>query len=173
MRKYFRFEEYIRIEHLEKLGIFLCVLCLLWNYMIFVEIFVVFQSEDGIELAVMGAKIFGQYAWMFWFMFFSIGLLPLLLAAKKVRTSPCYLLIITILLNVGLWFERYLILIPSLAMPDDIFAWGSYTISAVEGTVLIGTLAFFSLNFLIFIKIFPSVSMYEIKEMFPLRQKEA
>ena len=173
IRKYLKFESYIRIEHLEKLAIFLFILCLLWNYMMFVENFVLWQAEDKVELAIMQAKIFGPYAWMFWIMIATIGLLPLSLAAKRIRTSPKALLIVTLLINIGLWFERYLILIPSLAFPDESFAWGSYSLSAVEGIVLIGTLALFGLNFLIFIKLFPSVSMYEIKEMLPLREKEA
>ena len=173
IRKYLKLEDYIRIEHLEKLGIFLFILCLLWNYMMFVENFVFWQAEDGVELAVIQAKLFGPYAWMFWLMIATIGLLPLSLAAKRIRTSPGALLIVTILINIGLWFERYLILVPSLAYPDNPFAWGSYAISPVEGTVLIGTLALFGLNFLLFIKLFPAVSMYEIKEMLPLKQKEA
>lgn len=172
LRKYFQFESYIRIEHLEKLGIFLFFLCLFWNYMTFVEFFVLWQAEDVVEIAVMSSKIVGPYAWMFWLMFLTIGLLPLSLAKKKIRTSPAMLLVITILINIGLWLERYLILIPSLASPENAFTWGSYTISPVEATVLIGTLAFFIMNYLIFIKLFPSVSMYEIKEMFPLQQKE-
>ncbi|MFQ5779951.1 MAG: NrfD/PsrC family molybdoenzyme membrane anchor subunit [Nitrospiria bacterium] len=173
IRKYFHFEAYIHMEHLEKLAIFLFVLCLLWNYMMFVETFVLWQTEDMVEFVVMRSKIAGPYAWMFWSMIFSIGILPLLLILKKVRSSIRALLIISILINAGLWVERFLILIPSLAYPDDPYAWGPYTLSAVEITILIGTLAFFSLNFLIFIKIFPSVSMYEIKEMLPLQRKEA
>ncbi|MFQ5596510.1 MAG: NrfD/PsrC family molybdoenzyme membrane anchor subunit [Nitrospiria bacterium] len=173
IRKYYRFEAYIRVEHLEKLAIFLFVLCLLWNYMMFVETFVLWQTEDVVELSVMQSKISGRFAWMFWLMIFSIGLLPLFLISKTIRRSPRKLLIITILINVGLWFERYLILIPSLSAPDAAFTWGSYSMSAVEATILIGTLALFSLNFLIFTKLFPSVSMYEIKEMLPLQQKEA
>ncbi len=172
LRKYFHFEAYIKIEHLEKLALFLFVLCLVWIYIMVIETFTFMHAEDGIESALMASKMTGSFSGMYWFMVAVLGLFPLSLIIKKIRTSVRYLFVISIVVNIGMWIERYLILVPSLVVNDAPFSWGSYFPSAVEITIIIGTFAFFALNFLLFIKLFPVVSMYEIKELISLRKEE-
>ncbi len=171
LRKYFHFETYIRIEHLEKLAIFLVVLSVVWIYLMGTETLTFWLAGDGVESALISTKMTGPFSVIYWFMISVLGLLPFSLLSKRVRTSTRCLLVITILVNIGLWIERYLILVPSLVISELPFSWGSYLPSAVEITVIIGTFAFFGLNFLLFIKLFPVVSMYEIKEILALEKK--
>ncbi|MFQ5543407.1 MAG: NrfD/PsrC family molybdoenzyme membrane anchor subunit [Nitrospiria bacterium] len=173
IRKQFHFEDYIKIEHLEKLAIFLIVLSLLWIYFMSTETFVFWQTKDQVEIALIFSKISGPFSGLYWFMIVVLGGLPFTFLWKKVRTSIPALLTISILINIAMWIERYLILVPSLSISDAPFSWGTYIPTLTGMTIIAGTFAFFGLNFLLFIKLFPVVSMYEIKEMFSTKQEEA
>ena len=71
----------------------------------------------------------------------------------------------TISVNIGMWLERYLIIVPGLARKQELtFVWGSYTPSIVEITIVIGTFAFVSMNVLLFAKLFPLIPLYDVKE---------
>jgi len=171
LRKYFHFEDYIKIEHLEKLAIFLFVLCLVWIYIMVSETFIFSQSEDQVEAALIASKMTGKFAGMYWFMVAVLAVLPFALLIKYIRTSTRHLFVISLLVIVGMWIERYLIMVPSLVISDIPFSWGSYFPSPIEISIITGTFAFFGLNFLLFIKLFPVVSLYEIKEMLALQKK--
>lgn len=171
LRKCFDFEDIIQVEHLEKLAFFIFGLSLLWIYFIAQETAAVMMSGDQVESALIAAKLTGPYAGLFWGMVVVLALLPFSLLRKDVRGSTRALFIISILINVGMWIERYLILVPSLSIPDNPFSWGSYFPSIVEITIIAGTFAFFALNFLIFIKLFPVVSLYEMKELILLKKE--
>ena len=108
--------------------------------------------------------MFGHYAILYWEMILFCAVAPLLLISKRFRTSFMPMLILSILVNIGMYTERFLIVATSLSrqyLPD---AWGLYIPSLVEISILIGTLGMFTTLFLIFVKIFPSISIYEIKE---------
>ena len=172
LRKYFHFEDYIKIEYLEKLAIFLFVLCLVWIYIMASETFIFWQSEDLVESALIASKMTGEFAGMYWFMIAVLAVLPFSLLVKRIRTSTRHLFVISLLVIVGMWLERYLLMVPSLVISDVPFSWGSYFPSVVEISIIAGTFAFFALNFLLFIKLFPVVSLYEIKETLALQKKE-
>ncbi len=172
MRKYLHLESLIKIEHLEKLALFLFGLCLLWIYLMLTETVVLMQSEDAVESALLALKMTGPFSGLYWTMVLVLGICPFALLLKRVRRSFRHLFIISILINVGMWIERYLILIPSLAVSDNPFSWGSYLPSLIEITINVGLLAFFALNCLLFIKLFPAVSMYEMKELSPLNKEQ-
>ena len=92
---------------------------------------------------------------------------PLILISKRFRTSFVPMLVLSILINIGMYPERFLIVATSLPrqyLPD---AWGHYIPSMVEISIMVGSLAMFVTLFLLFVKIFPSVSIYEVKETFP------
>src|SRR4030095_9014576 len=89
---------------------------------------------------------------------------PLLLFSKRFRVSFVPMLVLSIAINIGMYTERFLIVGTSLSrkyLPD---AWGLYVPSLVELSILVGSIALFTSLFLVFVKIFPSVSMYEVKE---------
>jgi molybdopterin-containing oxidoreductase family membrane subunit len=98
---------------------------------------------------------------------------PLLCASKRFRTAFVPMLVLSIAINLGMYIERFLIVATSLSrkyLPD---AWRVYTPSLVELSILVGTVALFCTLFLIFVNIFPSVSIYEVKETLPEPEKEA
>ena len=164
LRKFMDFGEYITELHFDNLGKLLLVLSLLWSYINVVEVFTGFYSGASGETEALRYRLFGFYAPLYWEMITFCAVLPLLCAFKRFRTSFVPMLILSIAINIGMYTERFLIVATSLSrqyLPD---AWGLYVPSAVEISILVGTLALFTTLFLLFVKIFPSVSMYEVKE---------
>ncbi len=164
LRKYMNFEQYITKLHFDNLGKLLLVLSLIWTYINMVELFTGWYSGTSTELEALRYKLFGYYALLYWEMILFCAVLPLLCIFKRFRTSFVPMLILSIAINIGMYTERFLIIATSQSrqyLPD---AWGLYVPSLVEISIIFGSLALFVTLFLLFVKIFPSVSMYEVKE---------
>jgi Ni/Fe-hydrogenase subunit HybB-like protein len=164
LRKYMNFEQYITKVHFDNLGKLLLVLSLIWTYINVVEVFTGWYSGTSTELEALKYKLFGYYAPLYWEMILFCAVAPLLCIFRRFRTSFMPMLILSIAINIGMYTERFLIVGTSLSrkyLPD---AWGLYVPSLVELSIMVGSLALFVTLFLIFVKIFPSVSMYEVKE---------
>ena len=164
LRKYMNFEHYITRVHFDNLGKLLLVLSLIWTYINILELFTGWYSGTSTEYEALKYKLFGYYAPLYWEMIAFCAVAPLILISKRFRTSFVPMLILSIAVNIGMYTERFLIVGTSLSrqyLPD---AWGLYVPSLVEISILFGTFGLFTTLFLIFVKIFPSVSIYEIKE---------
>jgi len=164
LRKYMNFEQYITRVHFDNLGKLLLLLSLIWSYINLIEVFTGWYSGTSTELEAMKYRMFGHYAVLYWEMIAFCAVAPLLLISKRFRTSFVPMLVLSIAVNIGMYTERFLIVTTSLSrqyLPD---AWGLYVPSLVEISILIGTFGLFTTLFLIFVKIFPSVSIYEVKE---------
>ena len=92
---------------------------------------------------------------------------PLFFIMKRVRTSIVSLLILTILINVGMWFERFVIIVTSLSNDFIPYSWGYYRMSLTEWLIVLASFAWFFMLFLLFAKFGPSISMTEVKEILP------
>ena len=164
LRKYMGFEQYITKLHFDNLGKLLLVLSLLWTYINIIELFTGWYSGTSDEYEQLSFKLFGFYAPLYWMMILFCAAAPLLMISKRFRTSFVPMLVLSIAINIGMYTERFLIVATSLArqyLPD---AWGFYSPSLVEISIMVGSFAVFTTLFLVFVKIFPSVSMYEVKE---------
>ncbi|MCH2336173.1 MAG: polysulfide reductase NrfD [Pseudomonadales bacterium] len=173
LRKFMNFGQYITELHFDNLGKLLLVLSLLWTYINIVEVFTGFYSNASGEIEALNYRLFGFYALLYWEMIAFCAIAPLLCAFKSFRTSFVPMLVLSIAINIGMYTERFLIVATSLSrqyLPD---AWGLYTPSAVEISILLGTFALFTTLFLLFVKVFPSVSMYEVKETMASPKKAA
>ena len=164
LRKYMGFEQYITKLHFDNLGKLLLVLSLLWTYINSIELFTGWYSGTSDEYEQLSFKLFGFYAPLYWEMIVFCAAAPLLMISKRFRTSFVPMLVLSIAINIGMYTERFLIVATSLPrqyLPD---AWGFYSPSLVELSIMVGSFAVFTTLFLVFVKIFPSVSMYEVKE---------
>jgi molybdopterin-containing oxidoreductase family membrane subunit len=92
-------------------------------------------------------------------------IVPLPLWIKKMRTNLLVMWIISIFINIGMWFERFVIVMTSLSHEYDPAVWGYYSPTIVEITVMVGSLAFVLMLFLIFIRMFPVIAIQEVKEL--------
>ncbi|MEE8448481.1 MAG: NrfD/PsrC family molybdoenzyme membrane anchor subunit [Thermodesulfobacteriota bacterium] len=158
-------KEYLTLTQFDNLGKILGAVSLAWFYFFFAEFLTIWYGQVPEEMAVIRHRTFGQYALAFWVVLFCNFLIPLpALIFKRVRTSIPAMLVLTIVINVGMFLERYLIIVPSLARQRFPAAWGSYFPSWVEISIMAGAFCGFALMYVIFAKIFPIIPIWEVKE---------
>ena len=115
-------------------------------------------------MAVFWSKVWGPYSPLFYAMVFGCFVIPVpILAFKKLRTIPLVTLA-SALICVGMWLERFLIVVPTLARPRLPFNWRGYSPTWVELSITAGTFAYFVLLYALFTKFFPIVAVWEFKE---------
>ncbi len=167
MRWMFHWEEYIRREHIDALGRLLIVIALGWFYFFAMEFMFGIYGQETDELATRTLQVFGA-PWSWWFLTFLIAAfffpVPLWLF-RNVRRSFLLMAITTISVNIGMWLERFLIIVPGLARKQGFTqAWYTYSPSPVEITIVAGTFALVLMLFLLFAKVFPLIPIFDIKE---------
>jgi molybdopterin-containing oxidoreductase family membrane subunit len=172
LRKAFKLEEYITETHFENLAKIIIFTGLIVAYSYATELFIAWYSNNRYEQEIFKYRMAGDYAFVFWIMVIFNTILPLLFFFKRIRTNTLYLLIISILINIGMWFERFVIIVTSLAHSYIPFSWGTYKPTWVELSIMAGSFGFFVLLFLLFVKLLPSVSISEVKETLALSSKE-
>jgi molybdopterin-containing oxidoreductase family membrane subunit len=173
LRKYMNFEQYITQWHFDNLGKLLLTLSLIWTYINMVELFTGWYSGTSFEYEQLKYKLFGFYAPLYWEMILFCAVMPMLLISQRFRTSYVPMLILSIAINIGMYTERFLIISTTLSRQYLPESWRVYIPSPVEISILIGSLAMFCALFMIFVKIFPSVSIYEVKETMDSPGKES
>ena len=164
MRTLLGLERYMQIRHFDNLGKLLLVLSLVMTYAYGMEFFVAWYSGNPFEQGAYWARLTGPYAPLTWTMLACNSAVPLVLIARRVRTYLPALFAVAILVNVGMWLERYVIVVSSLAREFDPANWtGLYDPTWVEWAITAGSFALFGLLFLVFVKLFPPVAMNEIR----------
>jgi molybdopterin-containing oxidoreductase family membrane subunit len=161
-RKVYHLEEYLTPYHFNNMSLLLLTFTLLWAYFTFVEHLVVGYAGGPHELAVLWKKLTGEYAPHFWTMVALCFVIPFPLLAFK-RTIPRSL-IASISIVIGMWLERFTIIIPSFTEPRLPYARGAYTPTWVEWSMTAGLFAGFSLAFVLFSKFFPVISLWEMEK---------
>ncbi|MFQ6038807.1 MAG: NrfD/PsrC family molybdoenzyme membrane anchor subunit [Candidatus Aminicenantales bacterium] len=164
IRRTCRLEAYLKPVHFNNLGILLLVMSLLWFYFTFTENLTSFYGAEPSHMAVFYAKLAGPYAPYFWAMVFFCFLLPVaILANRKTRTIKGTF-VASLGVIVGMWLERFTIVLPTLINPRLPYARGVYHPTWVEVAITAGCFATFILLYILFTKIFPIVSIWEIRE---------
>jgi Ni/Fe-hydrogenase subunit HybB-like protein len=142
-------------------------------YAYLTEFFMAWYSFETPERAIFVNRLTGDYWWATWIMLTCNGIIPMLLWSRKVRTNIPALFTITIFVNIGMWFERFVIIVTSLAHEYEPWQWRNYQPSWVEMAIVAGSFAWFAMWFLLFLRVLPAVSIAELKEVLPapLRRK--
>jgi molybdopterin-containing oxidoreductase family membrane subunit len=156
---------FIRKEHFDALGKLILVFSMAWVYFFFNEFFLEWYGGEATHHSLMDFLMRGELAWLWWGMIFLNAGIPMLtLWSKKVRQTPWMMLVITLLINVGMYLERYIIVtgIPSRnRMPFD---WGVFKPSITEISITIGSFAMFILFYAIMSRLIPLIPVWEVKE---------
>ncbi len=173
LRIVFRMERYITTDHFENLSKLLLLTGMIVGYAYVVEYFMAWYSGNTFERASFWNRAFGDYWWATWTMIICNGFLPFLLWFKKIRRCIPALLVISLFVNLGMWFERFVIIVVSLSFEYEPYAMGHYTPTWVEWAILSGSFAWFFMWFLLFAKNFPTVSITEVKEIIPMPRRRA
>jgi len=164
LRKIFHLEAYLKPVHFNNLGLLLLTMSLLWFYFTFSEYLTGYYGNEPSEMQIFWSKVSGPYSPLFWAMVFFCFIIPVpILAFKKLRTITGTL-IASIGIVIGMWLERFLIIVPTLAAPRLTFNWGHYRPTWVEILITIGTVAYFIFLYAVFTKLFPIVAVWEYKE---------
>ena len=163
----FGWGNYIRRDHLDAIGRLLIIVATTWFFFFFLEwVFALYTLEDP-EIALRELQVF-QWPWNALFIVFILTAyfipVPLWLF-KKVRRSFLLMFLTTISVNIGMWLERFLIIVPSTMRKQPfIFDWGSYHPSIIEILMVAATFAWVALGMLLFAKVFPLIPLFDIKE---------
>jgi Ni/Fe-hydrogenase subunit HybB-like protein len=173
LRKTLKIEKYITPDHFNKVNMLLVALSLLWTYINILEIMTSYYANNIFENDILAFRLWTPpYSYLFWLMILLNSVLPLLLIFKKVRFSITISVLISLGINVGMWLERYLIIAPSLSRKFLPYMWHNYIPSWIEISITLGSFSFFTMLFLLFVKFWPSVSIYEVKEDFGILSKK-
>jgi molybdopterin-containing oxidoreductase family membrane subunit len=165
VRKSFGLEKHIRAEHFDNMGKFLVLTSSIVAYAYAVEFFMSWYSANPFEQSSFWHRAFGHYWWATWIMIVCNVVVPLPLWIKRCRLHVPTMWIISLFVNVGMWFERFVIITTGLSHEYEPAAWGYYTPNLVELTILLGSFAWFLMWFMIFLRIFPIVAINEVKEL--------
>jgi len=164
LRKALGLEELITQDHLGLLSRLVLLTSLIVTYSYGTEFFLALRGEPTDDRATLIYRATGDYAPLFWTMVTCNCLVPLSLFWKKVRATNALLLPAMLLVNVGMWLERFVIVVTSLSHNRVPFDWHLYRPTLVEAGVTLGSFGWFFLLFLIFLKLMPAVSISELKE---------
>ncbi|HEX8273308.1 MAG TPA: NrfD/PsrC family molybdoenzyme membrane anchor subunit, partial [Longimicrobiaceae bacterium] len=131
------------------------------------EFQVAWMSGNQVEQEYFWNRVFGQWAWAAWIMLICTMVLPLSLFSQKLRRNTTWLFILSIFINIGMWFERFVIVIPSLSHEFEPWQWSGYRPTWVDYAILCGSFGWFFMWFLLFLRFLPGLSIAEIKEVLP------
>jgi molybdopterin-containing oxidoreductase family membrane subunit len=163
VRKVLGLEQYLRVVHFQNLGKLLLTMSLLWGYFVFNERLTVWYGNEPSEMAVFWATQTGRYAPLFWTMVLCNFVIPFpLLAIRRLRTVTGTV-IASCGVIVGMWLERFLIIVPSLSYKQLPYSWGEYMPRWPEVMIMSSTFAAMALLYVLFSKLVPIISIWELK----------
>ena len=172
VRKVFDMEHIITLNHLDNMNKILLVTGSMVGYSYAMEFFIAWYSGNSFEQFAFLNRAFGPYAWAYWIMISCNVGFPQLFWFKKIRRSIPIMLAIVILVNVGMWFERFVIIVTSLHRDFLPSSWAMFTPTIYDLGILLGSFGFFFTLLFIFVKILPSISLTELKAIVTGAQPE-
>jgi molybdopterin-containing oxidoreductase family membrane subunit len=164
LRKVYHLEGYIKPIHFNNIGIFLMAMTLLWFYFTFAENITIVYGNEPVHMAIFWSKLAGKFAPLFWLHFVLCFVIPLpILAIKKYRTIRGTV-IASISIVLGMWLERFVIIVPTLTRQRMPAEGAFYVPTWVEWSILAGCISLFMLLYALFTKVFPIVPVWEVRE---------
>jgi len=165
IRKYFHLEEYLKPIHFNNLGILLLVMALFRFYFTFSEYLATYYGNEPSHMTIFWSKFTGQFAPYFWAMFIFCFAIPFpLLAWNRTRNTVLGPTIASVAVVIGMWLERFVIIVPTLTSQRLSLEPVPYFPTWVEWSILAGCVSLFMLLYVVFSKLFPIISIWEIRE---------
>ncbi|MFQ5498923.1 MAG: NrfD/PsrC family molybdoenzyme membrane anchor subunit [Candidatus Zixiibacteriota bacterium] len=165
-----RLESIITLKHLERMNIIMLLTGSMVGYAYSTEFFIAWYSGNEYETFAFLNRAFGPYAWAYWTMISCNVLVPQLFWIKRLRRSIPVMFVASILINVGMWFERFVIVVTSLSRDYLPGAWDYYSPTIFDVACLVGSFGLFFTLFLLFLRFFPMIAMSEVKGVLPQAQ---
>jgi len=164
-RWFFGLHHLVTMKHLENMNKVMLATGLIVGYAYAVEFFIAWYSGNPFERFAFLNRALGPYAWAYWIMVACNVLVPQLFWFRRIRTSVPAMFVISLLVNVGMWFERFVIIVTSLHRDFLPAAWGMFRPTWVDLLTLAGSFGLFLTLFLLFVRFLPMISMSEVKAM--------
>jgi Ni/Fe-hydrogenase subunit HybB-like protein len=167
LRAFYGLEDFITIRHLENMAKVMLVTGLIVGYGYATEAFVAWYSGDKFEWFVPVNRATGPYWFSYGALILCNILAPQALWFKRVRTSVPILFVMSLVVNTGMWLERFVIVVTSLHRDFLPSSWGNYSPTIWDWATFIGTLGLFSTLFMLFVRFLPAISIAEMRTMLP------
>ena len=167
LRKLYGLEDFITMRHLKNMAKIMLATGLIVAYGYMMETFMAWYSGNTYEQYMILNRFKGPYALMYWALIACNVIIPQILWVKRVRNSILMLFLVSLVVSVGMWLERYIIIVVSLTRDFLPSSWGNYTATVWDWSMFIGTIGlFFALMFL-FIRFLPMISIFEMRTILP------
>jgi len=166
-RKVYGIQNIITIEHLEKMNIIILLTGSMVGFAYITEFFIAWYSGVQYEQYAFLNRAFGPYAWAYWTMMTCNLVFPQFFWIRKLRRSVPFMFAISIFVNIGMWFERFVITVTSLHRDYLPSSWDYYTPTFVDVLTFVGTFGLFFTLFLLFLRFIPMVAIAEVKGVMP------
>jgi Ni/Fe-hydrogenase subunit HybB-like protein len=165
LRKFYGLEDFITLRHLKNMAEVMLATGMIVAYGYLMEAFMAWYSGSIYERFMMFNRAFGPYGAMFWGLILFNVLVPQALWLPRVRTNVAALFVIAICVNVGMWLERYVIVVVSLSRDFMPSAWGTYSGTVWDYAVFVGSIGLFLALMFIFVRLLPMISIFEMREL--------
>lgn len=163
-RRVYHLEEYITEKHFRYLGSLLLAAGVMYAYFTLSEYATVGYKMEVGGASLLSALLVGRYAPYFWFFAIFGTIVPIVLLALPRTRTVKWIVTAAVLVNMGMWLKRFVIVIPSMALPLMPYEWGTYRPTWVEWSITAAAFAAFALVFVILARVFPVISVWEIQE---------
>jgi len=163
LRKVMNFENYITMFHIESMNKIILVTGSIVGIAYLTELFIAWYSGSEYEMYAFENRIAGPYAWAYWCMMTCNVISPQLFWFKKIRTSIPISWILSIVVNIGMWFERFVIIVTSLHRDYLPSSWAMFYPTWVDVGIFVGSIGLFFTLFLLFLRFLPGIAIAEVK----------
>ncbi len=165
VRHFYHLEDFITMRHLEFMSKVMLATGLIVAYGYFMETFSAYYSGEGFDKYMIDNRMGGPYAFLYWVLIACNIAIPQLLWSRRGRANVPLLFAIAIVVNVGMWLERFVIVITSLHRDYMPSSWGMYYPTRWDWATYVGTIGLFLFLFFLFIRALPLISMFEMKHL--------
>jgi Ni/Fe-hydrogenase subunit HybB-like protein len=165
IRKFYHLEDLVTIRHLDIMAKVMLGTGLIVAYGYLIEGFLAFYSGDQYEIYMMTNRFKGPYAPLYWMLISCNIIIPQLLWSKKVRRNVGLLFVLSLVVNTGMWLERFVIVVISLSRDFIPSSWGMYYPTKWDWATYIGTFGLFFTLFFLFIRVLPMISIVEVRSL--------
>jgi molybdopterin-containing oxidoreductase family membrane subunit len=170
MREVFGFKAYITMDHLEKMNKVIMATGMMVGYAYACEFFIAWYSGSALETYVFINRAFGPYWWAYWIMASCNVFIPQIFWWRKARRNIAIMFAVSLFVNIGMWFERYVIVVTSLHRDFLPSSWSMYFPTWWDWGWTFGSFGVFFSLFLLFVRFFPTIAASEVKSVMPEAQ---
>jgi molybdopterin-containing oxidoreductase family membrane subunit len=163
IRKAYKLENYITMGHIDVMAKIMLVTGLVVLYGYIAELFYAWYSGVDIELFLVWNRLFGLYGWSYWVLIFCNGLIPQLMWFKSMRNNTIVVFIVSLIVSVGMWFERFVIVVGSLSRDYLPSSWDVFIPTFWDYALYLGTIGLFLSLIFLFIRFLPMINIFEMQ----------